>query len=176
MRRAGQRDGACAHALHREAHARRSQAACTWPACRRCQSRRCTLQLCLLPSPHFVPPNLTFTLPPPPPPQERKELVAGGFKDKHSAAGAVLLCFGVGIAVEGCLNTWMRTGKLFPGPHLFAGAGIVVLWAAAASLVPQMQKGNETARSAHIALNALNLALFAWQVRATATHTHAARS
>ena len=96
--------------------------------------------------------------------QERKDLVAGGFRDKHSAAGAVLLAFGVGIAVEGCLNTWMRTGKLFPGPHLFAGAGIVVLWALAAALVPSMQKGNETARSAHIALNALNLALFAWQV------------
>ena len=58
----------------------------------------------------------------------------------------------------------MRTGKLFPGPHLFAGAGIVVLWALAGALVPAMQKGDNNARSAHIALNALNLALFAWQV------------
>jgi hypothetical protein len=96
--------------------------------------------------------------------QERKELIAGGFKDKHAAAGSVLLAFGVGIGIEGCLNTWMRTGKLFPGPHLFAGAAIVALWAGAAALVPAMQKGNESARSAHIALNALNLALFAWQV------------
>lgn len=56
-------------------------------------------------------------------------------------------------------------GKLFPGPHLFAGAGIVALWALAASLVPAMQKGNDTARSAHIALNTLNLGLFIWQVR-----------
>ena len=55
-------------------------------------------------------------------------------------------------------------GKLFPGPHLYAGAAITVLWALAAALVPQMQKGNETARSAHIALNCINLALFAWQV------------
>ena len=39
-----------------------------------------------------------------------------------------------------------------------------MLWALAAALVPQMQKGNETARSAHIALNCINLALFAWQV------------
>ncbi|KIY94086.1 hypothetical protein MNEG_13875 [Monoraphidium neglectum] len=96
--------------------------------------------------------------------KERKELVAGGFKDKHNAAGNVLLAFGVAIAVEGCVNTWMRTGKLFPGPHLFAGAGIVVLWALAASLVPAMQKGNDNARSAHIALNTLNVALFAWQL------------
>ena len=57
-------------------------------------------------------------------------------------------------------------GKLFPGPHLYAGAAIVVLWALAASLVPYMQKGNDTARSVHIAANTINLGLFAWQVRA----------
>lgn len=55
-------------------------------------------------------------------------------------------------------------GKLFPGPHLYAGAAIVVLWAGAASLVPAMTKGNEVARTAHITLNSLNLLLFAWQV------------
>lgn len=55
-------------------------------------------------------------------------------------------------------------GKLFPGPHLYAGAAIVVLWALAASMVPAMQKGNDTARNAHIAFNALNVGLFLWQV------------
>lgn len=59
----------------------------------------------------------------------------------------------------------MHAGKLFPGPHLYAGAAIVVLWASASALVPSMQKGNDTARNIHIALNTLNLALFAWQVR-----------
>ena len=67
-------------------------------------------------------------------------------------------------AIYGCTNTYLRTGKLFPGPHLFAGAAIVVLWAVAASLVPAMQKGNDTARSVHIGLNALNVVLFLWQV------------
>ena len=43
-------------------------------------------------------------------------------------------------------------------------AGITVLWALAASLVPQMQKGNDTARSLHIALNTVNLLLFVWQI------------
>nr|XP_016497482.1 PREDICTED: uncharacterized protein LOC107816296 [Nicotiana tabacum] len=62
------------------------------------------------------------------------------------------------------VNTWFRTGKLFPGPHLFAGAGITILWAAAAALVPAMQRGNETARNLHIALNALNVILFIWQI------------
>jgi len=33
----------------------------------------------------------------------------------------------------------MTAGKLFPGPHLYAGAAITVLWAVAAALVPQMQ-------------------------------------
>lgn len=96
--------------------------------------------------------------------QKRKELVAGKYKDKHFNAGSILLASGVIIAIEGCLNTWSRTGKLFPGPHLFAGAGIVALWAAAAALVPAMQKGNEGARIGHIVLNTLNVLLFLWQI------------
>ena len=96
---------------------------------------------------------------------ERKALLAEGVRDKHFNWGSLLLALGVAIAIEGPVNTYLRTGKLFPGPHLYAGAGIVVLWATAAACVPQMQKGNDTARSVHIALNAVNLALFAWQAR-----------
>lgn len=95
---------------------------------------------------------------------ERKELLKGNFRDRHFNAGSILLGFGVLEAVGGGVNTWMRTGKLFPGPHLFAGAAITVLWAAAAALVPAMQKGNETARSLHIALNSINVILFIWQI------------
>jgi hypothetical protein len=96
--------------------------------------------------------------------QKRKELVEGKYRDKHWNAGSVLLAFGVIIAIEGCFNTFFRTGKLFPGPHLYAGAAIVGLWAAAAALVPAMQKGNEGARYGHIALNTLNVALFVSQI------------
>ncbi|XP_065860104.1 uncharacterized protein [Euphorbia lathyris] len=96
--------------------------------------------------------------------EERKELIKGGYKDRHFNAGSILLGFGVFEAIGGGVNTWFRTGKLFPGPHLFAGAGITILWAAAAALVPAMQKGNETARSLHIALNAINVLLFIWQI------------
>ncbi|RWW37789.1 hypothetical protein BHE74_00057052 [Ensete ventricosum] len=96
--------------------------------------------------------------------QERKALVKGSYRERHFNAGSILLGFGVLEAVGGCLNTWFRTGKLFPGPHLFAGAGITVLWALAAALVPAMQKGNETARNLHIALNGLNVLLFVWQI------------
>jgi hypothetical protein len=53
--------------------------------------------------------------------QERKELVAGGYRDKHHMWGSIILASGVGMAIEGAANTYMRTGKLFPGPHLYAG-------------------------------------------------------
>ncbi len=95
---------------------------------------------------------------------KRKTLLAGDFRDKHYNTASTLLGLGVFTSILGGFNTFFRAGKLFPGPHLYAGAGITVLWAVAASLVPAMQKGNDTARSLHIGLNALNLALFAWQV------------
>ncbi|KAF5733282.1 hypothetical protein HS088_TW17G00824 [Tripterygium wilfordii] len=96
--------------------------------------------------------------------EERKELVKGGYRDRHFNAGSILLGFGVLESIGGGVNTWFRTGKLFPGPHLFAGAAITALWAAAAALVPAMQKGSETARNLHIALNVLNVLLFVWQI------------
>ncbi|RDY02559.1 hypothetical protein CR513_13970, partial [Mucuna pruriens] len=96
--------------------------------------------------------------------EERKELIKGSYKDRHFNAGSILLGFGVLESVGGGVNTWFRTGKLFPGPHLFAGAAITILWALAAALVPSMQKGNETARNLHIALNAVNVLLFVWQI------------
>ena len=94
----------------------------------------------------------------------RKTLIAGNYRDKHHNWGSLLLALGVLIAIEGPVNTFLRTGKLFPGPHLYAGAGIVILWAAAAALVPAMQKGDDNARTLHMTLNGLNLALFAWQI------------
>ncbi|CAM6113585.1 unnamed protein product [Calypogeia fissa] len=96
--------------------------------------------------------------------EERKELVKGGFRDRHFNAGSILLGLGVFESIGGCVNTWFRTGKLFPGPHLFAGATITCCWALAAALVPAMQKGNETARNLHIGLNLINVALFVWQI------------
>jgi hypothetical protein len=66
--------------------------------------------------------------------------------------------------IQGPLNTYARAGKLFPGPHLYAGAGLVCLWALAAACVPSMQKGNDLARSVHIGANVAGIGLFAWQV------------
>jgi hypothetical protein len=96
--------------------------------------------------------------------ETRKALLKGGFRDRHFNVGSILLGAGVLFSFYGGLNTFLRTGKLFPGPHLYAGAAITVLWALAAALVPAMQKGDDTARSLHIALNTVNLLLFIWQV------------
>jgi len=95
---------------------------------------------------------------------KRKELAKGGFRDKHNAMGSLLLGLGVTMTAAGCFNTYLRTGKLFPGPHLYGGMGITVLWALAAALVPEMQKGNNTARNLHIGLNVANVLLFVSQV------------
>lgn len=96
--------------------------------------------------------------------QERKDLLKGDPKGVHHNWGSLLLGLGVLIAVVGPVNTYLRAGKLFPGPHLYAGAGIVVLWALASAMVPYMAKGSEVARTVHITLNFLNLGLFAWQI------------
>mmetsp|Transcript_40371 Transcript_40371/g.97477 ORF Transcript_40371/g.97477 Transcript_40371/m.97477 type:complete len:288 (+) Transcript_40371:85-948(+) len=95
---------------------------------------------------------------------ERKELAAKGPRDVHFSQGATLAFIGTVFAIEGPLNTYARAGKLFPGPHLYAGAGLVCLWALAAACVPAMQKGNDAARYAHIGANLAGIGLFAWQV------------
>lgn len=95
---------------------------------------------------------------------QRKELQDGKFKDRHSQISALLLGGGIFFTVYGVFNTWFRAEKLFPGPHLFAGAAICVIWAMAAACVPWMEKGNETARVAHIGLNVICASLFAWQL------------
>jgi hypothetical protein len=59
--------------------------------------------------------------------------------------------------------TYINNGKLFVGPHLLAGLGMMALIAIGASLTPLMQKGNDWARNTHIFLNIVLLGLFGWQ-------------
>jgi hypothetical protein len=42
--------------------------------------------------------------------QERKTLLKGNFREQHWNYGSLLLALGVGLAIEGPLNTWFRTG------------------------------------------------------------------
>lgn len=77
---------------------------------------------------------------------------------------SAILGGGVGATILGGMNTYFRAGKLFPGPHLYAGLAIAGGWAIAASLTPYMAKGNDAARYAHISINTFITGLFFWQV------------
>jgi uncharacterized membrane protein len=67
--------------------------------------------------------------------QDRKSLTKGGFRDRHWNWGSLLLGVGVLIAIEGPVNTYLRTGEAVCARSGCAGT----LWdfpsAAAASLL-----------------------------------------
>ena len=93
----------------------------------------------------------------------KKELVKGKFNVKHHQMGSLLLALMVTVAIVGMGVTYINNGKLFVGPHLLAGLGMMAIIAIAASLTPLMQEGNDWARNAHIFLNVVLLGLFGWQ-------------
>ena len=93
----------------------------------------------------------------------KKELLKGKFNVKHHQMGSLLLALMVTVAIVGIAVTYINNGKLFVGPHLLAGLGMMAIIAIAASLTPLMQKGNDLARNTHIFLNIVLLGLFGWQ-------------
>ncbi|MEL7050994.1 MAG: DUF4079 domain-containing protein [Cyanobacteria bacterium J06555_13] len=95
--------------------------------------------------------------------QEKKELIKGKFLARHHQAGAVLLAVMVLGSLGGMASTYINNGKLFFGPHLLAGLGMMGIIATTASMVPFMKNGNETARYTHISLNTVLVGLFGWQ-------------
>lgn len=95
--------------------------------------------------------------------EAKKELIKGKYNLKHHQVGSVLLAFTVIGTIAGMGVTYVNNGKLFFGPHLLVGLGMMALIATAASLTPFMQKGNNLARYTHIALNIAFLGLFGWQ-------------
>ena len=94
---------------------------------------------------------------------EKKELIKGKFLERHHQTGSILLVTMVLGSIGGMGATYLNNGKLFFGPHLLAGLGMMGLIASSASLVPFMKKGNDTARYTHIALNTVLVGLFGWQ-------------
>jgi len=97
--------------------------------------------------------------------ETKKRLVEKKPAQKHFANASAIMAITTFFTFEGMANTFNRAGKLFPGPHLYAGLGLVTTLTVLASLVPSMQKGNIKAREAHLAVGALCLGLFAWQAQ-----------
>lgn len=95
--------------------------------------------------------------------EQRKELIKGNFKERHHQVGSIFLALIVLGTVGGMAVTYINNGKLFVGPHLLAGLGMMVMVTISASLVPYMQKGNKFARLSHVGLNMTMLMIFAWQ-------------
>ncbi|WP_121971317.1 DUF4079 domain-containing protein [Leptolyngbya sp. BC1307] len=95
--------------------------------------------------------------------EEKKELVKGKFLARHHQAGSTLLALMVLGSLGGMSSTYINNGKLFFGPHLLIGLGMMGLIATSASMVPFMQKGNDAARYTHISLNAVLVGLFSYQ-------------
>ncbi|MEM9121306.1 MAG: DUF4079 domain-containing protein [Cyanobacteria bacterium P01_D01_bin.6] len=93
----------------------------------------------------------------------RKQLIRQKFNVRHHKWGSALLALMVLGSIGGMASTYINNGKLFFGPHLLVGLGMTGMIATSTALVPFMQKGNDTARLAHIALNVFLVGLFGWQ-------------
>jgi hypothetical protein len=95
--------------------------------------------------------------------QTRKKLIAAKPSQKHFIVGSSFLVLIVLGTIGGMAVTYINNGKLFVGPHLLAGLGVMALAALSAGLAPFMQQGNQFARNLHLVSNAVLLAIFGWQ-------------
>ncbi len=96
--------------------------------------------------------------------ETKKELVKGKFAQKHFQTGSWFLALMVFGAIGGMAVTYISNGKLFVGPHLLAGLGVLGLVALSAALAPMMKDGQKVwARNLHIVLNVAVLGILGWQ-------------
>ena len=94
---------------------------------------------------------------------EKKQLIQAKPSQKHFLMGSLYLVLVVGGTIGGMAVTYINNGKLFVGPHLIAGLGMMALVAVAAGMAPLMQQGKDWARNLHIASNVAMLGIFGWQ-------------
>ena len=92
----------------------------------------------------------------------KKELIKGRFAIRHHQVGSILLALMVMGAIGGIVVTYINSGKIVIGSHLFAGLGMVGAISVSVALVPFMQK-HDWVRNIHISLNLIVMALFGWQ-------------
>eukprot|EP00172_Hildenbrandia_rubra_P000909 Plantae.Rhodophyta-Hildenbrandia_rubra.ctg15136.p1 GENE.Plantae.Rhodophyta-Hildenbrandia_rubra.ctg15136~~Plantae.Rhodophyta-Hildenbrandia_rubra.ctg15136.p1 ORF type:complete len:264 (-),score=26.03 Plantae.Rhodophyta-Hildenbrandia_rubra.ctg15136:954-1745(-) len=98
-------------------------------------------------------------------PAKRKELVKARVAKRHFRTSSTLFATMTCFTFIGMANTYTRTGKLFPGPHLYNGLGLVALMSIMASLVPAMQDGKLWARNTHFTLAFGAIGLLGWQAK-----------
>lgn len=97
--------------------------------------------------------------------ERRKELVKKKVTQRHFVVASNLFAVMTLFTFAGMANTYTRTGKLFPGPHLYVGLGLVALMSAMTAAVPYMQQGKTWAKNAHFAAAFGALGLFGWQAK-----------
>lgn len=96
---------------------------------------------------------------------KRKELIKAKVTDRHFQVSSSLFAVVSLTTFLGMANTFNRAGKLFPGPHLYVGLGVIALLSVMASFVPYMQKGKDWARNSHFAAGLIVTGFFAWQAQ-----------
>jgi len=72
---------------------------------------------------------------------QKKALIGKKFNISHFQAGSALLVLIILGGLGGMAVTYINNGKLFVGPHLVAGLGVVGMAALSAGLAPLMQQG-----------------------------------
>lgn len=97
--------------------------------------------------------------------EKRKELIKAKVTKRHFEISGLIFALMTCATFSGMANTYARTGKLFPGPHLYAGLGLVATMSVMSALVPQMQSGKKWARDTHLALAVGAISLFGWQAK-----------
>jgi len=95
--------------------------------------------------------------------ETKKELIKGNYINRHHQIGSIFMALVVLGTIGGMAVTYINNGKLFVGPHLLAGLGMMAMVTVSASLVPYMQKGNSFARFTHVGINMTMLLIFGWQ-------------
>lgn len=98
-------------------------------------------------------------------PAVRKELVKARVTERHFKTSSTLFAVVSCSTFFGMANTFNRAGKLFPGPHLYTGLGVVALLSIMSAFVPYMQKGKDWARNSHFAAGIVVSSLFLWQAK-----------
>jgi len=95
--------------------------------------------------------------------ETKKALIQSKVRDKHYNTGAFMMAAMIFGTLGGMAVTYINNNKLFVGPHLLVGLGMVGVVGLSAAMAPFMQRGNELARTSHLLLNMALVGLFGWQ-------------